>query len=119
MRKSVLVVHEEPGLRRLLRVQLELHGSSVIEALTPRLAMEMLTGDPGGVSGVVCGTRLPGQTAGEFAVAVGRVAPDARVFVFTSDPPAAGLLPPGVRVFSKPGDLPGLLAAVRSLAPDP
>jgi DNA-binding NtrC family response regulator len=119
MRKSVLVVHEEPALRRLLRVQLELHGFSVVEAPTPRLAMERLTGDPGGVSGVVCGTRLPGQTAGEFAAAVGRVAPDACVFVFTSDPPAAGMLPPGVRVFRKPDGLPGLLAAVRALAPDP
>jgi hypothetical protein len=41
------------------------------------------------------------------------------VFVFTSDPPAAGMLPPGVRVFRKPDGLPGLLAAVRALAPDP
>jgi two-component system response regulator GlrR len=117
MSKAALVVQDEPGVRRLLRMRLEQEGVKVVEAPSARQALAIYNERPNDIGVVVSGTRMIGLDGDDLLNALRKTDPQVPVFFFTSSPPAADPLPPRVAVFGKPDGLTELLRAVRELLP--
>jgi len=117
MSKAALVVQDEPGVRRLLRMRLEREGVRVVEAPSARQALAIYTERANEIGVVVSGTRMIGLDGDALLNALLEADPEVRVLFFTSSPPAANPLPPNVAVFGKPDGLGDLLQAVRDLIP--
>jgi DNA-binding NtrC family response regulator len=117
MPKAALVVQDEPAVRRLLRLRLEREGIPVLEAPNARQALTIYAERGPEIGVVVSGVRMAGLNGEDLLSALREADPDVRVFFFTSSPPAANRLPPGVSVFGKPDGLGDLLRAVRELIP--
>ncbi len=117
MAKAALVVQDEPGVRRLLRMRLEQEGVRVVEAPSARQALAIYTERSNEIGVVVSGTRMVGLDGDGLLNALRQTDPEVPVLFFTSCPPAADPLPPRVAVFGKPDGLGDLLRAVRELLP--
>jgi CheY-like chemotaxis protein len=61
---TVLVVDDEPGIRRVLRRLLEKRGFAVVEAATAEAAYAEIIG--GGIAAVLCDIMLPGKSGIEL-----------------------------------------------------
>jgi diguanylate cyclase (GGDEF)-like protein len=99
----VLVVDDDPGARRLVRLGLELEGATVVEAGSVAQARSALSP---AVRGVVLDRELPDGDGLELVAAVGEVCPDARIVVNSTI--ADGREPAVVSKVDK-GDLPEIV----------
>jgi len=111
----VLVVDDEPSLRLLCRVNLELDGFEVLEASTLAEARSALS--TGEVAVVLLDLHLHGERGGELIAECRSRRPPVGVVVVSGSTAAGEELPPGVdATLPKPFELDELLAAVRALA---
>jgi len=118
MSKAALLVQDEPAVRRLLRLRLELDGVSVVEAPNARQALAIYAEQADQIGVVVSAVRMAGLDGDELLAALRDADAEVPVFFFSSTPPAADPLPPNVAVFGKPHGLADLLRAVRELIPE-
>src|SRR5947209_16210545 len=105
MSKAALVVQDEPGVRRLLRMRLEREGVRVVEAPSARQALAIYFERANEIGVVVSGTRMIGLDGDDLLAKLRETDPDVPVLFFTSSPPTAHPLPPRVAVFGKPDGL--------------
>lgn len=118
MGPAALVVHDEPALRRFLRLRLERAGVRVLDAPGTAGAVELFAAHAGQVRVVVAGRRLAGLSCADLVAGVRRFNPTVPVFLFSARP-AEESDPPGVRAFAKPHEMESLLQAVRvAVGPD-
>jgi DNA-binding NtrC family response regulator len=117
MSKAALLVQDEPGVRRLLRMRLEGQGVPVVEAPSARQAVTIYSEERSRIAVVVSAMRMKGLDGDQLLAALREADPEVPVFFFTSTAPATNPLPPNVAVFGKPGGLGDLLQAVRELIP--
>ncbi len=111
----VLVVDDEPSLRLLCRVNLELEGYEVLEAGSVQEARAALAA--GGVAVVLLDLHVGGQRADELVSECRDQRPPAAVVVVSGSAGGADDLPAGADArLGKPFELDELLATVRDLA---
>jgi len=116
MAKAALVIHDDSGLRKLLRVRLENDGVQVLEAGDRRLAMEIYKTHPGQIGVVVSGVRMKGVDVGTLLDDFRKADPSVPFFLFTSHAPDLDLAKTqAIRVFGKPEGLNDLLQSVREV----
>lgn len=114
--ETILVLDDEPALRRILKQILERNGYSVHEAATGEEALSVARATPA-LALVISDVVMPGVSAAEVCYSISMIRPDARV-LFTSgysaaDLVATELLTARTKVLQKPFAAGALLAAVR------
>jgi two-component system, LuxR family, response regulator FixJ len=115
---TVFIVHDEPSLRKLLRIRLEEIGIPVRENRNIHRAIEEFGSFADEIVAVVSGVRMSGVGGMELLTALRSVRPDLPIYFFTSVPLAEdGPLPAGVEVFRKPQDLTALIRAIQDVVP--
>jgi CheY-like chemotaxis protein len=118
MAGTVLLVHDEPALRKLLRLRLENEGVGVLEATNVERAVQLHAERAADVGAIVSGARLAGLGGRDLLGGLRSANPGVPVFFFTSLPfPDADPLPPNVSVFVKPHGLNALVRAVLETLP--
>jgi DNA-binding NtrC family response regulator len=109
MRRSVLLVESEPGVRALLRIQLRLLGVPVVEAPSGRAGLAALPAHLGEIAAVISGELGPPVDGAALLAGLRALDPDVPVLFFLAHSlPADVLYQPRVGVFEKPhglGDL--------------
>jgi DNA-binding NtrC family response regulator len=117
MRKTVLLVETEPGVRALLRIQLRLAGLAVIEAPDGRRGAAAFAAHTGTVAVIVSGELDPRMDGAELLDAVRAIDPSVPVVFFLGQSlPHDVVGRPGVEVFLKPHGMWALCEAVARLA---
>ncbi len=109
----ILVVEDEPDLRRLIVVSLTTLGYEVLEAGTGAAALEQIATHADGINLLLTDVALPGGIGGKaVAKALSQTAPDVPVIYMSGYAEGAivqdGQIDPGVRLIAKPfllGDL--------------
>jgi diguanylate cyclase (GGDEF)-like protein/PAS domain S-box-containing protein len=116
---TVLVVEDEPLVRRAVRRVLEGAGYAVLEAPDGAEALRSLAGRAGGVELVLSDVVMPELNGRALAEALATCAPATRVLLMSGyDPDAGGPAAADVPMLAKPFTPERLLAAVRdALAP--
>ena len=118
MGSTILVIHNEPSLRKLLRLRLEKVGLAVREVNDVRQSLNEFAVVADDVAAVVSGVRMNGLSGVELLAGVRDICPDIPVFFFSSHPLSDdSTLPPGVQIFVKPHELNDLIQAVRDCIP--
>jgi CheY-like chemotaxis protein len=120
--KSVLVVEDEPAVRRIIRISLELAGCIVYEAGNGEEALELMHRVGRGVDLVVADLMMPGIAGPTLALAVQRVRPELPVLFVSGAHDddllrALGRMPSEDEVLWKPFTPNQLVARVAKLVP--
>jgi DNA-binding response OmpR family regulator len=111
----ILVVDDEPSIRLLCRVNLELDGHEVVEAGT--LAEARAAVDAGQVDVVVLDVHLHGERSDELVAECRSQRPPIPVLLVTgSADPTQGAISEVDAILPKPFELDAFLATVRALA---
>src|SRR5205807_9380879 len=84
MAATALIVHDEPSLRKLLRIRLENDGIPVREVHNVHRATEEFASAADEIGVVISGVRMAGLGGPELLAAVRQVRSDVPVFFFTS-----------------------------------
>jgi DNA-binding NtrC family response regulator len=111
MSAAVLVVQDEPSVRRLLRRMFEADGLQIIEATSARQAVQLFAKHNNDIGVVVCGLRLSGLSGETLVKVLRNIDAVVRVFIFSAIEPDFQL-PDGVQAFPKPKGLNDLRQAV-------
>ncbi len=116
----VLVVEDEPDLRRLIVVSLKTIGYEVLEAGTGAAALEQIATHADGIDLLLTDVALPGGIGGKaIAEALSRAAPDVPVIYMSGYAEGAiiqdGQIDPGFRLIAKPFLLGDLTREVRRI----
>jgi CheY-like chemotaxis protein len=114
--ETVLVVEDEPEVRRLGREILEQAGYSVLEAGGALEALALAAAHPAPIHLLLTDVVMPSMNGRQVAEAVVRLRPGIPVLYmsgYTGDALGAGELPPGTDLLAKPFTPPALLRRVR------
>lgn len=115
----VLVVEDEPEVRKLVRRSLEAAGLSVVEAENGRQALELIKGRGDAPKLVVTDIIMPGLTGRELSEALARARPGLPVLFMSGytgdDVLARSLLPETAPFIQKPFAPEELIARVRTM----
>jgi nitrogen-specific signal transduction histidine kinase len=116
-RETVLLVEDDPRVRRMFRRLLERFGYVVLEAGSALQAVELAEREPGKIHLLITDVVMPVMTGGDLAELVSQVRPDTRVLFVSgyrkADLEQRGGLRPGARLVEKPVTPEALARAVR------
>ena len=123
MKKTILVVDDQPQVRRLLRLVLDRDGYSVIEAEDESTAIDAIRRHPEPVDMALVDIELPGRHGRQVAGTLNRMGITQTVFITGLDPNqlfADGRLEKGDPLVRKPFTVAGLTGVVKAtLKPAP
>lgn len=118
-RETILLVEDEPQLRRVTRRVLERYGYTVREAESPEQALAVAAAHTGVINLLLTDFVMPGGTGGELAERMLRERPQLRVLLMSGYPDDViareGALPPGTAFLQKPCTTGELLRKVRAV----
>jgi two-component system cell cycle sensor histidine kinase/response regulator CckA len=122
-RETVLLVEDDPRVRRLFRRLLERSGYTVLEAGSALQAVELAEREAGKIHLMITDVVMPVMTGGELADLVAQVRPDTRVLFVSGyrreDLERRGGLRPGGQLVEKPVTPEALARAVRQALDEP
>ena len=102
--ETILVVEDEPGVRRFARTILTRHGYRVVEAESSEAALAGLAGEPRQLDLLLTDVMLSGRNGGELATDLRRMRPELPVLFMSgfADSTVRAGLPDGCTVLEKP-----------------
>jgi CheY-like chemotaxis protein len=104
--ETVLLVEDEPALRSMIRETLTEGGYQVLEAGTPRQALDVAAAHKGPIEAILTDVIMPGMSGRELAERLNPLRPDAPVVYMSGYTDDAighhGLLDPGTLFLQKP-----------------
>jgi two-component system, cell cycle sensor histidine kinase and response regulator CckA len=109
----VLVVDDDPEVRRALTQGLTNDGMTAIDAASGQEALRILAADPT-IGVLLTDIMMPGIAGTTLAERAARLRPDLKILMVTAYAPALPA-PPSARVLEKPFRIAELCAAVRAL----
>lgn len=116
--ETILLVEDEPMVRKLVKQVLEMSGYRVLEAAEGRQALEHCEKHPGQIHLLLTDVVLPGMNGRELAEAVAELRPGVRVLWmtgYTDDHVLKRGIPPGADLLHKPFNPLDLTERVRAL----
>jgi len=117
--ETILLVEDEPNLRRLAHQYLEKQGYRILEAEDGAAALQIADGHKGKIDLLLTDVVMPGMNGRELATQITAQRPDVRVLYMSGYTENAighdGLLDVGVNLLQKPFSLPTLKDRVREL----
>jgi PAS domain S-box-containing protein len=117
--ETILVVEDNPSVRRLVSVVLKQHGYTVLDAPDPAEALELAGGYDGRIALLFTDVVMPGMSGRELAERLEAIRTDMRVLYtsgYTDDAVLRhGILQAGVAFIQKPFTPPILLRRVRDV----
>jgi two-component system, cell cycle sensor histidine kinase and response regulator CckA len=121
--ETILLVEDEPGVRRLTAAGLRMHGYRVLEAADGADALGMLEADGGGVRLLLTDVVMPKMSGPELARRVAELRGSIRVLFMSGHAEGAivhhGMLGRGVALLQKPFALADLAWKVRQVLDEP
>jgi two-component system cell cycle sensor histidine kinase/response regulator CckA len=121
--ETILLVEDEPEVRRLVQKILDMHGYAVLSAASPAEAIAISRSRPGTIDILVTDVIMPGMNGRELARALSTARPDLRVLYMSGYTDAAiahqGILDPGTAFLSKPFTPDVLARKVREVLDSP
>jgi two-component system, cell cycle sensor histidine kinase and response regulator CckA len=103
---TVLVVEDEPAVRRLTSRALQMYGYQVLEAGSGDQAVSIAGSHEGPIDLLVCDVVMPRKSGAQTAEEVRRLRPEVHVLFITGYHPEViagqGGLPPGAALLQKP-----------------
>ena len=115
-RETILLVEDEPTVRRFARLALERHGFLVIEAATPEEALSLAAAREEPLSLLLTDVVMPRINGRELADRLKQMRPDLPVLYMSGYPSSLvlrdGLVDPSMRLMSKPFTTADLIARV-------
>ena len=118
MRKTILVVDDQPHVRKLLRHILDRDGYHVLEAEDEATAIETVRGHGSDVDLALVDIELPGPNGRQVAATLDRFGITQTVFITGLDPDALiadGRLQPAAPLVRKPFTLAAVTGAVKAM----
>jgi PAS domain S-box-containing protein len=116
---TVLVIDDEPLLRRVVRVVLELEGYRVLEAADGPEGVFVFERQHTKVGVVILDRSMPGLSGEEIDARLGEIAPNVPVILLSGMPDQSWRGRRPAEILSKPADAGSLVDAVRRLVPLP
>ena len=121
--ETILLVEDEPNLRRLARQALESQGYSVLDAPDGASAIQVSNSHQGPIHLLLTDVIMPGMNGRELALRISSLRPEARVLYMSGYTENAighnGTLDEGITLLQKPFTLPALKAKVREVLDTP
>src|SRR4029077_14963045 len=121
--ETILLVEDEPNLRRLARQALESQGYSVLDAADGASAIQVSNSHQGPIHLLLTDVIMPGMNGRELALRISSLRPEARVLYMSGYTENAighnGTLDEGITLLQKPFTLPALKAKVREVLDTP
>ena len=117
--ETILLVEDEPNLRRLAQQYLEKQGYRILEAEDGAAALQIVDGHRGKIDLLLTDVVMPGMNGRELAGQITAQRPEIRVLYMSGYTENAighdGLLETGINLLQKPFSLPTLKERVREL----
>jgi PAS domain S-box-containing protein len=117
--ETILLVEDEPNLRRLAQQYLEKQGYRILEAEDGAAALQIVAGHQGKIDLLLTDVVMPGMNGRELATQVTALRSEVRVLYMSGYTENAighdGLLEAGINLLQKPFSLPALKERVREL----
>jgi PAS domain S-box-containing protein len=117
--ETILLVEDEPNLRRLARQYLETQGYKILEAEDGAAALQIVDGYKGSIDLLLTDVIMPGMNGRELAARVTELLPSVRVLYMSGYTENAvgqdGTLDAGISLLQKPFSLPALKDRVREV----
>jgi len=117
--ETILLVEDEPNLRRLAQQYLEKQGYRILEAEDGAAALQIVSGHQGKIDLLLTDVVMPGMNGRELATQITAQRPEVRVLYMSGYTENAighdGLLEAGINLLQKPFSLPALKERVREL----
>ena len=117
--ETILLVEDEPNLRRLAQQYLEKQGYRILEAEDGAAALQISSGHQGKIDLLLTDVVMPGMNGRELAAQITAHRPEIRVLYMSGYTENAighdGLLDAGINLLQKPFSLPTLKERVREL----
>jgi PAS domain S-box-containing protein len=117
--ETILLVEDEPNLRRLAQQYLEKQGYRILEAEDGAAALQIAAGHQGEIDLLLTDVVMPGMNGRELAAQITAQRPEVRVLYMSGYTENAighdGLLEAGINLLQKPFSLPALKDRVREL----
>jgi CheY-like chemotaxis protein len=121
--ETVLLVEDEPEVRRLVQKILDMYGYTVLSAASPAEAIALSRSRPSAIQILVTDVIMPGMNGRELARALSAARPELRVLYMSGYTDAAiahqGILEPGTAFVSKPFSPEALARKVREVLDAP
>jgi nitrogen-specific signal transduction histidine kinase/DNA-binding response OmpR family regulator len=121
--ETIMVVEDEPNLRRLARQALESQGYSVLDAADGASAIQVSNSHQGPIHLLLTDVIMPGMNGRELALRISSLRPETRVLYMSGYTENAighnGTLDEGITLLQKPFTLPALKAKVREVLDTP
>jgi PAS domain S-box-containing protein len=118
-RETILLVEDEPNVRRLARQYLETQGYKILEAEDGAAALQIASSHKGKIDLLLTDVVMPGMNGRELALQITGQRPDIRVLYisgYTENTIAHnGTLDAGINLLQKPFSLPALKDKVREV----
>jgi len=118
-KETILLVEDEPNLRRLAHQYLAKQGYQILEAEDGAAALQIASGHKGKIDLLLTDVVMPGMNGRELAAHIAAQRPDVRVLFMSGYTENAighdGMLEAGVNLLQKPFGLPILKDKVREL----
>jgi signal transduction histidine kinase/CheY-like chemotaxis protein len=115
--ETVLLIEDDPALRRLTSIQLERAGYSVLEAAGPEEAIALAGEQAAPIHLVLTDVVMPGMSGPQVAARLAVLRPEARLLYMSGYVGDVighrGVVPPGAALIEKPFTVTGLLRKVR------
>ena len=117
--ETILLVEDEPNLRRLAQQYLEKQGYRILEAEDGAAALQIVDGHQGKIDLLLTDVVMPGMNGRELSAQITAQRPEIRVLYMSGYTENAighdGLLETGINLLQKPFSLPTLKERVREL----
>ena len=117
--ETVLLIEDDPALRRLTSIQLERAGYSVLEAAGPAEAIALAGEQAAPIHLVLTDVVMPGMSGPQAAARLAVLRPEARLLYMSGYVGDVighrGVVPPGAALIEKPFTVTGLLRKVREV----
>ena len=117
--ETILLVEDEPNLRRLARQYLERQGYKILEAEDGAAALQIVDGHKGTIDLLLTDIIMPGMNGRELAAHITKLVPAIRVLYMSGYTENAvghdGMLDAGINLLQKPFSLPALKDRVREV----
>jgi PAS domain S-box-containing protein len=121
--ETILIVEDEPNLRRLARQALESQGYAVLDAADGASAIQVSNSHQGPIHLLLTDVIMPGMNGRELALRISSLRPETRVLYMSGYTENAighnGTLDEGITLLQKPFTLPALKAKVREVLDTP
>ena len=117
---KLLLVDDEPAVRKMLKMFLERRGLPVIDAASGEEALELLTSEKSSLKLLITDVTMPGMSGRELAEHAFRLNSSLPILFISGYSDSILELPEGVQCMPKPIDFKLLLAEIdRLVGPDP